>query len=693
LLSLAFLLHDSLVSTDAIWRTLYRRMVSRRRLLEWETSAEAELGSRRLSPLEYYLRGTPVLALAIGIIVFFLRCPGLWSALPILMLWSGSKVLSLWLDRPPCTARRVPSISDRHFLRFTALRTWRYFAEFSNQEHNWLIPDNVQEEPLQVAARVSPTNLGLLLNARQVACEMGYLSVPEFSEQTRRTLWTMARMQTFRGHLLNWYDTRTLAVLEPVFVSTVDSGNLAASLITLKGGTLALLQKPLLSHTVVDACEDLLLALVRFGAISHRKVRRIRGGWQRQPLLPRILDVISTSLPELQKRRTAAEWFSAELHKRKEWMERILSDYMPWLLPEFASLRDSLGMDSLRELEIPLCVLPTFIRALQARCEASVNSLPPGERDDCIRLSTRLGHACRHSTALIENLHAIAAEAERWFARMDFSFLVDPRRKLLSIGYDVSTGVLQPASYDLLASEARTAAFLGIARGDLSQQTWFLLGRAHSPTRGGPALVSWAGTMFEYLMPSLWMKSHRDTLLTRSLQAAVAAQQAFAREKGVPWGISESGYGERESDGAYRYRAFGIPELALQEPESPRLVVTPYASALALAMDPASAVTNLRRMAKLGWTGAFGFYEAVDFDAQERRGRCQLVKSWMAHHQGMILLAIANHLCGNIVQDWFHSDVRVEATELLLQERRVLRHVRPAWHTKTPRLPRRVSVA
>jgi hypothetical protein len=194
--------------------------------------------------------------------------------------------------------------------------------------------------------------------------------------------------------------------------------------------------------------------------------------------------------------------------------------------------------------------------------------------------------------------------------------------------------------------------------------------------------------MFEYLMPSVWMKSYRDTLLTSSLQASVATQQAFAREKGIPWGISESGYYERESDGAYRYRAFGVPELALQEPESPRLVVAPYASALALAVDPVSAGANLRRMAKLGWSGTFGFYEAADFGSGERRGQCRLVKSWMAHHQGMVLLAIANHLCGNVVQNWFHSDVRVEATELLLQERRILHRVRPAWHSKPPKLPR-----
>jgi hypothetical protein len=286
---------------------------------------------------------------------------------------------------------------------------------------------------------------------------------------------------------------------------------------------------------------------------------------------------------------------------------------------------------------------------------------------------------------LVQDLRAIAAQAERWVTEMDFGFLLHQRRKILSVGYHLKNRTLDSACYDLLASEARIAAFIAIGKGDVPQETWGRLGRAHVPARGGPPiLISWAGTMFEYLMPAIWMRSPSDTMLRQSMQAAVQAQKEYAAEKHIPWGISEAGVGELDDAGVYGYEAIGVPELALRDQEEERLVVAPYACAMALAVAPADALDNLRRMAELGWLRDYGFYEAVDFGAtgKIRAHDPVLVRSWMAHHQGMILLSMGNFLCGNIVQQWFHGDARVRATELLLQERPARQHVSPGEYAR-----------
>jgi len=282
-----------------------------------------------------------------------------------------------------------------------------------------------------------------------------------------------------------------------------------------------------------------------------------------------------------------------------------------------------------------------------------------------------LPYARQRCLRLIADLRLIASLCEQFIRAMDFSFLLDRRRKLLSIGYDVEAARVHSGCYDLLASEARLASFIAVAKGDIPQESWFRMSRSHVVDRGRAALISWTGTMFEYLMPGLWLRSYPETMLERSKAVAVHSQQSYAADKNIPWGISESAFAETDEEGNYSYRAFGVPQLALQQDEE-RLVVAPYATALALTVDPAAAIRNLRWMRKQGWLGSYGFYEAVDYSRDVRRKRFQrytLVRTWMTHHQGMSLLSIANFLKGSIVQNWFHRDARVQATELLLQER------------------------
>ena len=296
-----------------------------------------------------------------------------------------------------------------------------------------------------------------------------------------------------------------------------------------------------------------------------------------------------------------------------------------------------------------------------------------------MRLLALLPGARSHTVALIDDLRTIAADAGRLANEMDFRFLRNRRRKLLSVGYDAGARQLNAACYDLLASEARIATFVAIAKDDIPQDTWFLLGRVHTRDHGRPVLLSWTGTMFEYLMPAIWMRAYPQTLLDRTRKASVQAQIAYAARKGVPWGISESAYSKRDPAGNYGYHAFGLPHLGLREPDVDALVISPYSTFLALQVDPLEALQNLRKMAKKSWCGRYGFYEAVDFRSEHqgsRRHNYEIVRCWMAHHQGMSLLSISNLLFGGIVQHWFHSSPRVQATELLLHEKPVT-HIRP----------------
>ena len=686
LLTLAFLVHQTLLSLDAVVRAIFRRFVSRERLLEWETAAEAESASR-VTPVDRYLNWTPIFAIGIGLLVWLAQPSALPSALPIVLLWASSKLVSGWLNRSPQPAKGQLAPKDLRFLRRSALYTWRYFAEFCTAEHHWLIPDNVQETPPAIAARVSPTNLGLLLNAQQVACELGYLSVPEMATQTERTLSTLSRIPKERGHLLNWYDTRTLEPLVPHFVSSVDSGNLVASLWTLEQGCRARLQEPLLQRCLAEGLFDLLCTLADMRAFPRKQLSRYEREFKSRDWLPSVFALSETAADEIRsvsKSSPAEEiqWFRSQALARLEAVQSLVRSYVPWELPEFAPLREGAALRVKPTADRSLQLLPHIIDDLHHQLDLAL----PASQDErilCESLRSLLPQARTNALQLAQTLRSIAAEAAKLANAMDFSFLLNPRRKLMSVGFNAQTQELEPACYDLLATESRTAVFAAIAKDDVPQECWFRMGRGHTMEQGRPVLLSWTGTMFEYLMPTLWMRSFSNTLLDRSRVAVVDCQREYGARKGVPWGISESAYFKLDEAGNYQYRAFGLPELALMKQESNPVIISPYSTFLALTVDSSKALRNLHRMDNLGWFGPYGFYESADFSAltRFRRLRCRLVKCWMAHHQGMSLLAMANLLCDNVVQRWFHSSRRVQATELLL-------HEKPVSHVSASRLPR-----
>lgn len=680
--TLSFLPHQMLLSLDAVVRTLVRRLVTRRRLLEWETAAETELSTRKRTPVDIYLDWMPALAVGLGVLVFFTRRYAFFAALPILLLWACSKWISMWLNLPSRAMRSETSDKDELFLARTALHTWRYFAEFSTAEHNWLIPDNVQEEPPAIAGRLSPTNLGFLLNARQTACEFGFLTVPEFAEQTLRTLATMEKLPRSRGHFLNWYDTRTLEPLRPRFISSVDSGNLVASLWTLQQGCLDLLQRPLLEKQLAEGLTDHLRILVEKHAFPQKRFRTFqeqvrKRSWLQRLLAPSEEGLLESDLETVNPKYEAdVRWFATESLSRVRNLRKAVQVYAPWMLPEFIPLWKDATLDFKFDApSLTIQRLPEMVDKLTARLQFALDHANgSGDRKALYQqLLAMLPDARSRALGLIEDLTLIAESAGKFADEMDFRFLLNPKRKLLATGFDTESEKLHSACYDLLASEARIAVFAAIAKEDVPQDVWFLLGRSHTREHGLPVLLSWTGTMFEYLMPVLWMRTYPNTLLDNTRISAVRLQQIYGTEKSVPWGISESAYAKRDEAGNYQYQAFGLPDLSLHQGDLNALVISPYSTFLTLHVDASGALRNLRRMEGEGWFGSYGFYEAADYSTptgrRSWRHRHELVRCWMAHHQGMSLIALANFLHDGVVQRWFHNERRVQATELLLHEK------------------------
>ena len=675
LLTLTLLAHQTLLSLDAVVRALARQ-VTRERMLEWETAAQAELGESR-TPVDRYIDWMPFLAVGLGFLIWWVRPESLLAAAPILGLWACSKFMVDWLNASPLEA--VPELEHRDLalLRKAALHTWRYFAEFSTEEHNWLVPDNIEDSPRKVAASVSPTNVGLLLNARQVASEFGYLTVPEVAELTQKSLDTIVRLRKYRGHLLNWYETRTLEAKPPFFVSSVDSGNLVASLWTLQQGCLDQLRRPLVSRALAGGLLDHLQVLAKLRSLPKSVLPRCEGEFEREDWLTSVLNFPEESLDDKKNGAKPSDasdiaWFREQTHLRVQKIRELLRMYLPWKLPEFDPLQME-STDAARPTDkVALQHLPDLILELEDRLDNTLRSARNGNVTIGERLKPMLAKARENALRLIDDLRQISEQARDLANAMDFSFMLDKQRLLLSVGFDAGSEELQPYCYNLLATEPRTAVFIAIAKEDIPQDCWFRLDRPYTSDHGRPVLLSWTGTMFEYLMPSIWMRTYPNTLLDRASVAAVRSQQAYATEKRILWGISESACAKRNEAGDYHYEAFGVPSLALRKNGSEPLIVSPYSTVLALSVDPKGALSNLHRMQAQGWFGPYGFYEAADYSHRRFFGaQYELVQSWMVHHQGMSLLSLANFLCDNVVQRWFHSDRRVQATALLLQEKPV----------------------
>jgi cyclic beta-1,2-glucan glucanotransferase len=700
LLILALIPHQACLMVDAIVRTLGRLFLTRRKMLEWETMAQSESAARRLGRPECYL----YLAALIGLpFLFGFAHLHLLVAL-VCATWVVAPLIVGWLNEPLPPPAVLPS-DDRGFLREVALRTWRFFADHSNAENHWLIPDNVQQTPPLVAPGISPTNLGFLLTAQLAAYDFGYLNLDQLSRALESAFETLEKIPRYRGHFFNWYDTRTLCPMPPHYVSAVDSGNLGASLCTLRQGCLSLINQPIVEPSILAGLRDHVLRLrgeLPYTARTHSLMRLLDGllrqldyqpgdlfSWEAVLIdthesVERLRQVMANTHTNLRCQGERAKsdelrYWECLISERTEAALSELYLLAPWLRPALEpELRVNLLDTSLGEVFAEISPVPAlsrlpeiYDRISERLAERLADSRPlyPRLRSALERLLTDLPQARLAAVDLIQRHEKIAQAAARYVEEMDFGFLFDARRKLLRIGYNVDNAQADEACYDLLASEARTAVFLAIAKGDIPREAWFRLGRKLTVYRDQRSLKSWSGTMFEYLMPLLHLRCYTGTLLECGMRGAIRIQQLYAAERKVPWGISESAYSARDGRMQYQYRAFGVPALSSRSDRSDQLVIAPYASMLALMLDPARAAVNLRELAARGYWSRYGFIEAIDYSAGNVAGGPEPIRCFMAHHQGMGLLAINNALFGGRMQERFHLEPFIQATEFLLQER------------------------
>jgi cyclic beta-1,2-glucan synthetase len=642
LLSIAFLAEQARLCLDAIVRTLYRMVVSKKLLLEWETAAAAEgrLGTGVAHFWSVMWPGS-VLAALMGGLLAFLWPAGILAAAPILLTWLVSPIVAWWVSRPRQIAEAPLNEAERRALRRVARKTWHFFERFVGPEDHWLPPDNYQEDPKgQVAHRTSPTNQGLYLVSTLAAHDLGYVSLTALAAQLERTFDTFDRLERFNGHFYNWYDTRTLAVLPAPYVSTVDSGNLLASLLVLRQG---------LREKAEGAWDEV----------------AIRSG------LADTLRLAAEALAEIEPPTSAPEDVFRPLQKTVAELEQTLAepaaDLATWevllqrlgagatrLIEQAQALGHELGQAPEDLLRWANCFADQ-ITDFRQEFAALSDTTPPAAAPD-----------------LVARLVRLAERAEVFATAMDFKLLYNEHRQLFSIGYNGAVGRLDNAHYDLLASEACLTSFLAVARGDVPRRHWFQLGRQLTHADGGVAMLSWGGTMFEYLMPRLFFRAYPGTLLDVSWHGAVARQMEYGRQRGVPWGISESGFYALDTALDYQYQSFGVPGLGLKRGLSQNLVIAPYATALALMVRPREALANLRALTVERGEGPYGYYEAVDYTREhfrDKRHRSAVVRQYMAHHQGMSLLALTNCIVGEPLTRRFHAEPMVRATELLLQER------------------------
>ncbi len=673
LLTLAFLPYDAYISADAIGRTLLRLLVTKQRLLEWKTSSDAERTSRTdLTGFYITMWIAPVLALAAG--AWLAVGPqGLWSwSLPILVLWAAAPWIAWWISQP--IESRASELTDEQliFLRRTARRTWHFFDTFVTVDENWLPPDNYQEVPVPVvASRTSPTNMGLALLANLAARDFGYLSVGGLIRRTQDALGTMEGLERYRGHFYNWYNTRTLERLYPLYISSVDSGNLAGHLLTLGAGLRGLGEEKIAGPQLLPGLRDT-ARILRGLTGKHPVLSQLETVLDREPTtLPALHDVLEEAL--ILATRLADDLTDDNNVEVQDWsaaLQRDCRDHLeelrliaPWLTLPVAAL--VAGAPAVRSAgpEAFLTLLEVS-RLDHASSPWMQEGACPDELAQCLR------EASRGARQRLETLADLARQCDE-MAAMDFTFLYDPVRDLFSIGYNVAEYRCDASFYDLLASEARLCSYVAVALGQVPQDHWFSMGRLLVAARSEPILVSWSGSMFEYLMPILVMPNYQHTLLDQTCKAAVQQQIVYGRRRRVPWGISESAYRRTDQQGNYQYRAFGVPGLGLKRGLAEDLVIAPYATAMALMVAPREACENLQLLADEGRAGDYGFYEAVDYTPSRMspREKSATIQCFMAHHQGMSLLALVNVLLDSPMPRRFMECPLLKAADLLLQER------------------------
>lgn len=674
------LAYQAILQLDAIFRSLIRQGVTKRKLLEWEAAADTEARfdlSIQTSLRQMWPSWGVVVVFFTGVVYY--DPSRVIPFLPIALLWGLSPWFAYWISLPDQGEKDLSEESQAE-LRLWARKIWAFFEEYVTPEENGLPPDNVQIDPPNgIAHRTSPTNIGLAMLANRTARDEGYLTLNDTITRIRGTLTILEQLDQWNGHFYNWYDTRTLHPLQPLYISTVDSGNLVVSLLTLSHGVEELLEEPVLSRKLVRGLQD--------------TYRILRSSWGDENV-PETLESLGTELEDLLLNwGDLSIWQSFLLHwstplelaplksaapeDTRFWVSRLeqMIQALRKEFEQFYPLAEILTSQGESEAVLSWQDLGQMsVRELQSRYSQEINpklsaKFGLGFNSDEVRTACQNGIQALQK--FMEEVQSLVLRLRQIAFETDFRPLYNPERELFSIGYRVADQMLDSSYYDLLASEARQASFIAVAKGDVPQAHWFHLGRSLTQVKGQRSLVSWSGTMFEFLMPLLLMRNFPGTLLDETYHAVVEIQRRYGESRGIPWGISESGYYLFDPQLNYQYKAFGVPGLGLKRGLIKELVIAPYATFMALQVAPLAGLKNIQQMEKLGFSGRFGLFEAIDY-TRERiplKKEFEIIKSYMAHHQGMSFLALGNVLGEGQMQKRFHRDPLVQANELLLQER------------------------
>ena len=727
LLALIFLPYESFLTLNAISTTLVRLFITRTRMLQWTTAAQtarffrSERGSQSIWR-EMLL--VPAFVTLLTVLILVTNPAALLFAVPILILWFISPQVAYWISLPTKRTDLPLSAEQEVALRHLARQTWLFFEQTVGPEEHWLPPDHYQDAPRLTAHRTSPTNIGLLLTSTLAAYDLGFIGQLDLITRLQATFDTLDQLEHYRGHLLNWYDTESLAALAPRYVSTVDSGNLAGCLLVIEQAclvfpdafviraqrwqglldTLGLLEERL--GELYSSSEDVsVVHLSTYLSSLHQTIEVILQApdqwaslitWLNQEawetLSSLIIAVIESSSPNAET-LSGLRITSERLHHHLTSMQRDMDLLLPWLLPisqppalfvqadvdpritsAWQTLLAALPKSPrLRDLTAICGTLTSCVSKLQDQLPENGGSSSQLQEAKlwCAQFAERLAINQSAVDGLMLGYQTLATRAENRFQAMDFGFLFNTQRKVFHIGYNVTSDKLDENFYDLLASEARLASFLAIAKREVPPSHWLHLGRPAARVNHTLTLLSWSGTMFEYLMPTLFLKSYEQTFLTQSCRSAVDDQIAYGQSKHVPWGISESSFYAFDSSMTYQYHAFGVPELGFKRGLAEDLVITPYASLLALRLRPQAVRQNMDQLDALKMRGLYGYYEAIDYTPSRMplRQDHAIIRSYMAHHQGMILTSLTNHLLHDIMLQRFHADPRVQSFSLLLQEK------------------------
>ena len=708
---IACLPYEAFYTIDAILRTTWRLVISHRRLLEWAvassstprpTSAASIASSSRLMASYQSMWIAPALSLAITVIVIYLNANALLVALPVLIAWLLAPAIAWWISEPLIRNKIILSDEQTRFLHRITRKTWAFFERFVGADDNWLPPDNFQEQPGPIIAhRTSPTNIGMALLANLSAWDFGYLPTSLLLERTVKTFGTMQLLERHQGHFYNWYDTQTLQPLPPRYISSVDSGNLAGHLLTLRAGLLSLPDQKIVASRLFEGLQDTLdvliearenqgdetiirlQALISAACTLHTNNLSTTRHALAELLVSATKLVLNVDPLDIKSTPDAGSQWVIALEYQCRSMLEDLNYLAPWLqLPDYpgdieSSLESKPNFDAIPTLRDLASNMSGFQKTSDRK---SANDFTTAQLMWFDEYEQHVELGAQRAKTRIAQIEQLALQASE-LATMEYKFLYDPARHLLAIGYNVDEFRRDASFYDLLASEARLCTYIAIAQGQLPQESWFALGRLQTSAAGKPILVSWSGSMFEYLMPLLVMPTYDGTLLDQTYQAAVSRQIAYGNQRGLPWGVSESGYNTVDANLNYQYHAFGVPGLGLKRGLADDLVIAPYASALALMVDAEAACSNLERLSACGMETQYGFYEAIDYtpsrlprndpssSTKTNNESSVIVRSFMAHHQGMSLLSLAYLLLDRPMQKRFESDRSFQATLLLLQER------------------------